>query len=240
MKRRYELTVGVDASLGHYDAGAREDSPDTKATRQVSKRQRIVGPGISRLNSALQDINNLSHRSTIPPNNFPKPAKLDSEPIKTVSERTRSLSRPAVPRPISEPTPLSLYGSTSERDTVEPGYLRLPPVSPRRTLSGPALSAQPNNSESTRLNSPSSRFIPQDNPVRISRLQGFQHNQNRELDSDSEDGDEVDEVTDNDDVGGPVEETLEDSAEREVVENRYADINKMLGNLFLARHRNQA
>ncbi|KAG8710451.1 hypothetical protein FRC09_000133 [Ceratobasidium sp. 395] len=234
MKRRYELAVGDSSSQSAYDAGLREDGLDIKVTRQVSKRRRVGGfgtrGGTNRLSTALQDINNLSHNSTVPPDDFTKPQKINSQPIKTtLPKRTPSLSRPTVPRPMSEPTSLSLHGSTSEHD-AEPKNLHISPASPRRSLSGPAPSVQPNNSESIGFNSPRSRFISQDNPVRIKQLQGFRHvksvDQNEELDSDPEDETEEDEVTDDDDTREPAEEAPEDSAEREVVETRYSDINK--------------
>ncbi|KAG8721572.1 hypothetical protein FRC08_012015 [Ceratobasidium sp. 394] len=236
MKRRHELSVADPSPLSVYDTGllVRDGSSDAKATRQISKRRRVVGPnawdGASRLNSALQDINNLSHHSTIPPKDVTISRSLGSQPIKTTPpthpRRAPSLSRPAVPRPMSEPVPPSLHDSTSKR-VIEPKDTRL---SPGRSLSEPMPSVQPNNSDSIRFNPPPSRFISQDKPVRIRQFQGFQHgrvaSQTKESDSDSEDEGEADEVTDDENVDELTEETPEDSAERGVVENRYADINK--------------
>ncbi|QRV90932.1 hypothetical protein RhiJN_18950 [Ceratobasidium sp. AG-Ba] len=68
-------------------------------------------------------------------------------------------------------------------------------------------------------------------PVRIKQLQGAEHaevarrNQESDLGLDSDFEDE-DELTVSEDEDDPTEETPEDSAEREVVESRYADINK--------------
>ncbi|KAG9101450.1 hypothetical protein FRC06_003010 [Ceratobasidium sp. 370] len=236
MKRCHELSVAADPSpLGAYDTEllARNGSSDAKATRQISKRRRVVGPnawdGASRLNSALQDINNLSRRSPIPPKDFTISRNFSNQPIRATPlahpRRAPSSSRPTVPRPMSEPVPLALHDSTSERD-IEPKGTRL---SPGRSLPGPVPSVQPNNSDSIRHHSPP-RFISEDKPVRIRRLQGFQHvrvaSQDKELDSDSEDEDESDEATDDGNVDELAGETLEDSAERGVVESRYTDINK--------------
>ncbi|KAG8744674.1 hypothetical protein FRC10_009588 [Ceratobasidium sp. 414] len=124
---------------------------------------------------------------------------------------------------MSEPVLPALHDPTSERD-IEPKDTRL---SPGRSLSGPVLSVQPNNSDSIRFNSPLPQFISQDKPVRIRQLQGFQHpraaTQNEELDSDSEDDPEDDpeddEVTDDGNVDGLAGETPEDTAERGIVEN---------------------
>ncbi|QRV76115.1 hypothetical protein RhiJN_04130 [Ceratobasidium sp. AG-Ba] len=238
MKRRHELVIGGEP-LSPSTRGAADDSLDVKTTRQISKRRRVVGPDAwNKLvrKSTLQDINNLSHHPTTTSDKLLVSEHVDDRLPETKMPscciQASVPSRPVVPRPISEPRPPSLDVSVPE-DYGKGDIHSHPPPGPssRQTPSGPVPSSQYSTSQSIRFNSPHSQLIPQGKPVRIKQLQEAEHakvaRRNQEsdlgLDSDLEDEDELTVSEDEDD---PTEETPEDSAEREVVESRYADINK--------------
>jgi hypothetical protein len=173
-----------------------------------------------------------SHHSVVPPSDLTT-SKINHVPPTKIKppdppKNTSLLSRPSVLRPTTDPKSPSLYDSTSGRN-LEPAGAPPSSLSPRRSISGPVPSAQPNTSGSITHNYLPSGLISQDKPVRIRQLQGFQHDRStthkQEPDSD-EDEDDEDEVTDEGDEEGPVKENAEDGVERELVESRYADINK--------------
>lgn len=138
--------------------------------------------------------------------------KIPSSALKDYS----SLSRPSTLRPrVTEPA-----ASNSEH----PGSPRTSSSFPRQSLSGPSLGAQPTTSV-PRTHPP---LVPTpDKPVRIRQPRDSQHryttDQGRESDEEEDeetDGEEQDEDPE------PVVGSAVDSAERELVESRYSEINK--------------
>ncbi|KAF8605017.1 hypothetical protein BDV93DRAFT_70951 [Ceratobasidium sp. AG-I] len=236
MKRRHEHSLDAGpSSPGVRNSGALplEDNLE-KTARQILKRRRVAGPdawnGKSRSNSALQDIRNLSHHGTALPDD-PSTSKIVHNPTGKIPSSAlkdySSLSRPSTPRP----TTTQSVASNSEH----PGSPCTSSSLPRQSLSVIPLGTQPapSVSKTTPLT------LPPDRPARIRQLRDSQHryttNPSHELDSD--DGEETD-GEDPEEDPGPVAKGEVDSAERELVESRYSEINKLLGGLFLSRRRN--
>ncbi|KAH7345177.1 hypothetical protein B0J17DRAFT_638694 [Rhizoctonia solani] len=237
MKRRHESTVEHTPRLQPEDT---ENAP-----RRIFKKRRTINNdnwgGLGRRRS-LRDINNLSGH----PTSISHDEKTTSKVTQSKTSRGSPISsaKETIPTPNVSPieSNIPLHGSCSEHQPTLPNS-RQPTASVpvRRTSvlrSAPSPSTGASGSEQT-LSFP--RFVSHDKPVRITQSgisrQTRSSNQHLDLDSDQEDESSDSDEESEDEELSPGTETV-DGDEKQRVESNYSEINKLLGDLFLSRHRN--
>ncbi|KAL5641442.1 hypothetical protein ACGC1H_001804 [Rhizoctonia solani] len=235
MKRRHESTVD---SIPRLQPEGTENAP-----RQIFKKRRTIDNdnwgGLGRRRS-LRDINNLSaHPASI----------LHDE--KTTSKVTQgkthrgspiSLIKQTTPTPNISPPELStpLHGSRSEQQSTSTNSRPASVPGLRASVSGSTPSSGVGASGPIPVSSLPC-FVSQDKPVRItqSRVSQQTPSSDKHLDLDSDQEDEDSDSDDESDDSGSSTEEVVDSDEKQRVESNYSEMNKLLGNLFLSRHRNR-
>ncbi|KDN39589.1 hypothetical protein RSAG8_08745, partial [Rhizoctonia solani AG-8 WAC10335] len=236
MKRRHESTV---------DSIPRPQSESTEnAPRQIFKKRRTIDNdnwgGLGRRRS-LRDINNLSEH----PASIPYDEKTTSKVTQSKAHRGSPIGsvKQAPPAPnISSPEPSApLHAPRSEHQHTStnshPPLASIPGQRP--SVSGTAPSLDVGASRPVPI-PPLPRFVSPDKPVRItqSRISQQAHSSDQHLDLDSDPEDEGSDSDEESDDNEPGTEKVVDSNEKQRVESNYSEINKLLGNLFLSRHRN--
>ncbi|KAJ1311627.1 hypothetical protein OPQ81_010103 [Rhizoctonia solani] len=232
MKRRHESSV---ENVPSPEPEGTENGP-----RQIFKKRRTLNNEnwvrLGRRRS-LRDINNLSeHPASIP---HDEKTVLKVAQSKTYRGSPTGSVKEVTPTPNKSSPELNipLEGSHSEHlptsTNSRPGPSSVPDQ--QVSISGPVPS--PGGSRSSPSLSPP-RFVSHDRPVRITQSQVLQQahpsGQGPSLDSDQED--ESSDEDESDDELGPVTEEA-DSDEKRRVESNYSEINRLLGDLFLSRHR---
>ncbi|CAE6491757.1 unnamed protein product [Rhizoctonia solani] len=237
MKRRHESTV---------DSVPRPQSEGTEnVPRQILKKRRTINNdnwGRLGRRRSLRDINNLSeHPASVPydekTTSKTTQTKHRGSPINSVKEivPTPNISSPESNTPLHGPRTEHL--STSINSC--PPSVSDP--SQQTYASVPVPTRGPDVSKSAPIASLPG-FASHDKPVRITQSQTSQQirpsNPRLSVDSDQEDEDSDSDEESEDDGPGPGTERV-DSDEKQRVESNYSEINKLLGNLFLSRHRNR-